>query len=102
MRLLTKIIGKPPGEMEPDELHTFVLQNRARIRREIKEYRRLKAAIKAEQPKARRKSSPVKQERFAAKAMEKEMIAMAKELGITLSELIAQMKEFKEKTNADS
>ena len=102
MRLLTKIIGKPPGDMEPEELHTFVLQNRARIRREIKEYRRLKAAIRAEQPKATRRSSPVKQQRFAAKAMEKEMIAMAKELGITLSELIEQMKQFKESKNDNS
>ena len=54
MKLLTKIIGKAPSEMTPEELVELTKRNRARIRREIKEYRKLKLAIReSEGPKPR-------------------------------------------------
>lgn len=54
MKLLTKIIGKAPSEMTPEELIELTKRNRARIRREIKEYRKLKLAIReSEGPKPR-------------------------------------------------
>ncbi len=46
MRLLTKIIGKAPSEMTAEELIVLTQRNRARIRKEIKEYRRLKQATR--------------------------------------------------------
>jgi hypothetical protein len=46
MKLLEKIIGKAPSEMSADELIVLTQRNRVRIRKEIKEYRKLKQAMK--------------------------------------------------------
>ncbi len=46
MKLLEKIIGKAPSEMTAEELITLTQRNRARIRKEIKEYRKLKQATR--------------------------------------------------------
>lgn len=98
MRLLTKIIGKPPGEMSAEELHTFVVQNRVRIRREIKEYRKLKAAIRAESPKmARGRPAKAKAIKETLKKKEAFIMDLAKETGASMDDILAEIRAIKEK-----
>lgn len=102
MRLLTKIIGRPPGEMEPDELTRFVQQNRVRIRKEIKEYRRLKAAIRAESPTGQRGRPKITKAPSLKKPSKDQLLLekLAQETGLTVEELMTEIKAAKEKKDA--
>lgn len=74
MKLLTKIIGKAPSEMTPEELVELTKRNRARIRREIKEYRKLKLAIReSEGPKTRGRPRTTKNPSGSAKTLNSEL-----------------------------
>lgn len=99
MRLLTKIIGPAPSELDPVQLMDLVKQNRARIRREIKEYRRLRAAIRAESPK-RGKGRPTKVSAQVAKQKQTQIANLINESNLTMEEVMAELKLIREKKNA--
>ena len=99
MKLLTKIIGPAPSELEPVQLMDLVKQNRARIRREIREYRRLRAAIQAESPK-RGKGRPTKVSTQITKQKQMELASLINESNLTMEEVMAELKLMKEKKNA--
>ena len=99
MKLLTKIIGPAPSELDPVQLMDLVKQNRARIRREIKEYRRLRAAIRAESPK-RAKGRPTKVSAQVTKQKQIEIASLINESNLTMEEVMAELKLMKEKKNA--
>lgn len=96
MRLLTKIIGKPPGEMSAEELQLFVSANRVRIRKEIREYRKLKAAIRAESPKLARGRPSKQKEKLELKKKEQTLLEFAKETGASMEEILAAIRAKKE------
>ena len=96
MRLLTKIIGQAPSELDPVQLMELVKQNRARIRREIKEYRRLRAAIRAESPKQMR-GRPTKIKAKITKQKQMEIANLIGESNLTMEEVLAEIKAMKEK-----
>ena len=101
MKLLHSIIGKTPHEMSSEELMTLVKQNRARIRREIKEYRRLRAAIKAESPKMPR-GRPTKPKTQVSKQKQLEIASLVKEADVTMEEVLAEIRLMKEKKHENS
>lgn len=94
MKLLTKIIGPAPSEMSDDEVFALVRRNRVRIRKEIKEYRRLKNAIKAEQPK-QKPGRPKKEVYKANKQLELDLGKLAAESGLSVAEILAELKNIK-------
>jgi hypothetical protein len=99
MKLLTKIIGPAPSELDPVQLMDLVKQNRARIRREIKEYRRLRAAIKAESPKMLR-GRPTKVKAQVTKQKQMEIANLISESNLTMEEVLAEIRAMKENKNA--
>lgn len=96
MRLLTKILGPCPSEMATEDYIAMVRQNRARIRKEIREYHRLKKAIAAESPRSPRgRPTGPKSKVNKKQAQIMEMIQTA---GLTQEEaelLLATLKEKK-------
>jgi DNA polymerase III delta prime subunit len=98
MKLLTKIIGPAPSELDPEALMILIRQNRARMRREIKEYRRLRAAIKAESPK-RSAGRPTKISAQVSKQKQMELANLVSEANVTMEEVLAEIRAMKEKKN---
>jgi hypothetical protein len=99
MKLLTKIIGSTPSELDPVGLMDLIRQNRARIRREIKEYRRLRNAIRAENPKQPR-GRPTKMSAQVTKQKQVELANLVSEANLTMEEVLAEIRAMKEKKNA--
>lgn len=94
MKLLTKIIGKAPSEMSPDELIDLIKRNRARIRKEIKEYRKLKNAIReTEGPAPKGRPRKIKEPKSKATAFEKEL----KDANLSVEQLNKILNYLKEK-----
>jgi hypothetical protein len=99
MKLLTKIIGPAPSELDPVGLMDLLRQNRARIRREIKEYRRLRNAIRAESPKQPR-GRPTKMSAQVTKMKQVELANLVSEANLTMEEVLSEIRAMKEKKNA--
>jgi hypothetical protein len=99
MKLLTSIIGPAPSELDPEQLMTLIKRNRVRIRREIKEYRRLRNALREEAPK-RGRGKPPKAVSTMTKQKQMEFAKLISESNVTMAEVLAELKAMKEKKNA--
>ena len=95
MKLLTSIIGKAPSEMTPDELLNMIRGNRGRIRKEIREYHRLRNAIRAELPK--RTSGRPTGSKTANKQKELILAKAVSESNLTMEEIMNEIRLLKEK-----
>ena len=99
MKLLTSIIGNAPSELNSEQLIHLLKSNRARIRREIKEYRRLRNAIREESPK-RPRGKPRKEVSIASKQKQLALAELVSEANLTMEEVLAEIKAMKEKKDA--
>lgn len=97
MKLLSKIIGQCPSEMPTEDYLALIKQNRARIRKEIKEYHKLKRAIAAESTVTKPRGRPkgAKPARIDKKQIQ--IMEMIKTAGLTQEEAELLFSELKEK-----